>query len=100
VASVNTTYLANHCTHKAETDIVVAITRRVVVPIPRTQVLRIVVPTAATYNAVRAPYGHYAKPLDRSKSLRRRFNESAWETWAITLLIDKSNSFSEILPLI
>ena len=52
----------NTCTQEAKTHIVVAILRRVVVAIPRTQVLRIVVPRAATYNAVGASnHGHYAK---------------------------------------
>ena len=46
--------------HEAEPHIVVTITRRVVVAITGTQVLRIVVPTTATYDAVRARnFGHY-----------------------------------------
>ena len=43
------------CTHKAETHIVIAIARPPVVTVTRAQVGRIVVPTAATYNAVGAP---------------------------------------------
>ena len=42
------------CTHKAETHIVVAVIRAVVVAISGTQVLRIVVPAAATYDAIGA----------------------------------------------
>ena len=43
------------CTHKAETQIVVAIPRPVVVTVTGAQVLRIVVPAAATNNAIGAP---------------------------------------------
>ena len=39
---------------EAEADVVVAITGAVVVPVRRTAVLRVVVPTAATVHAVRA----------------------------------------------
>ncbi len=56
------------CTQQAEPDIVVAITRIVVVTVGRTQVLRIVVPTATTYDAVGAcKNGHYAIFKDVSK---------------------------------
>lgn len=48
------------CAHEAEPHTVVTITRRVVVAITGTQVLRIVVPTTATYDAVRARnFDHY-----------------------------------------
>ena len=46
------------CTHKAEAHIVVPIRRRVVVAISRPQVPSIVVPAAATDNAVRASFSH------------------------------------------
>ncbi|MDB5037553.1 MAG: hypothetical protein JWQ35_1081 [Bacteriovoracaceae bacterium] len=72
VISLNTTYRAKLlCTHKAKTHILVAITRMVVVPIRRTQVLRIIVPGAAPKNTVRAKYDHYAKFNDLSNSFRR-----------------------------
>ena len=45
---------AKFCTHQAETDIVVAIARAVVVALGGTQVLRVVVLTAPTEHAVGA----------------------------------------------
>lgn len=50
--SIDGTYLAILCTHEAETDVVVAVIRGIVVAIRRTQVLRIVVPTATPDDAV------------------------------------------------
>jgi len=66
---MNSTHRAKLCTHKAQTKIVVAVVRMIVVTLGRTQILRIVVPGAATYHAVRAKYGHYAKLKDCSNSL-------------------------------
>lgn len=43
-------------THEAETKVVVAITGTVVVPLGRTQIRRVVVPTATTDHAVRARF--------------------------------------------
>jgi len=59
--SLNSIYLAITCTHKAETDIVVPVVRVVVVAIRGAQVLRVVVPTAATNNAVRPGVDHSPK---------------------------------------
>jgi hypothetical protein len=71
------TYLANLCTLQAEPEIVVAIARVVVVAVGRTQVLRIIVPTAAPDNAVRARNGHHANLIDLSNSFRLREREFA-----------------------
>ena len=49
------------CTHKAEPHVVVPVARVVVVAIRGTQVLRVVVPTTATNNAVRPGIGHLPK---------------------------------------
>ncbi len=63
--------LAKHycvCTHKAEAHIVVAVPRPIVVTVGRAQVGRIVVPAAATYDAVGAPCtGRHANLKDSSK---------------------------------
>jgi len=50
--SVNPPHLALFCTHKTNPEVVVAIAGRIVVAIRRTQVLRVVVPAAATIHAV------------------------------------------------
>ncbi len=59
--SLNSIYLTVVCTQKAETNIVVPVARVVVVAIRRTQVLRVVVPTAATNDAVAPGDGHSPK---------------------------------------
>lgn len=83
--SIDGTYLAILCTHQAEADVVVAVSRTVVVAIRRTQVLRIVVPTAAPNDTVRARSGHYANLKDISKSFLLTDTESACRIWATML---------------
>ena len=69
---------------EAEADVVVAITGAVVVPVRRTAVLRVVVPTAATAHAVRAIGSSTVKkffseserisPIDKGKQRQRVFS--------------------------
>jgi hypothetical protein len=73
--SVNASVLAiaTICTQqKTEADVVVAITRRIVVAIGRTQVLRIIVPTAAANNTVRAFDCYPANRLRLNNPCRKR----------------------------
>ena len=69
---------------EAEAEVVVAIIRLVVVPVRRTAVLRVVVPTAATAHAVRAIGSSTVKkffseserisPIDKGKQRQRVFS--------------------------
>ena len=74
------------CAHEAEAHVVVAILRPPIVPVTRAQVIRIVVPTAATYDAVRARYcGHHTIFNDDSKIDFLTDSEFTCDTWATTL---------------